>query len=95
MQMGRAASAHSAQRVTMLLSEIIERTAQSESCGIEQSDSAGDAMVHERLRAWVRKREEIFPDEPRQSRTILTSPFQDDITVLSLGRVRPPVRRRA
>lgn len=76
MQMGRSASAHSAQRVTLLLGELIEQTTQLERWGrsscIPQQDCE-DVACEETLalNRWCSIRSDMSPDDPRQSRTVL------------------------
>lgn len=83
--MGRSASVHSAQRVTTLIAEMIERTAQSERWGMDCSDSVEEREAQNALQVWQKKRMERFPNDRRQSRLIPVSAFQDDITVFALG----------
>jgi len=80
MQMGRAASAHSGQRLASLLAEILAQTAQEEQWGY-------DGFTEQQLQqidSWKTQRRNIWSCS-KQSRTIIFPVFQDDLTVLCLG----------
>lgn len=87
MQMGRSSSAHSAQRTTLLIAELIERAARSERWGLEEDEwtAAGKRENWSRLQHWRSQRRACFRADPRQDGVLVVTTFQDDITVFVIG----------
>jgi len=80
MQMGRSSSAHSGQRLSSLLAEILASAAQNESWGFNSFSAKQRASIEK----WMEQRNCIW-GRKEQTRIAIFPIFQDDLTVLCLG----------
>lgn len=97
MQMGQAASAHNAQRVTFLLVKLLNEAADAALPTLliaEAAEFAGSAEVerprelidsHFALRTWASKRSTACRGDRTEGLTFFISSFQDDITIFCAG----------
>ena len=89
MQMGRASSAHSAQRVSLLIAAALEQVAYSEGWGLiqegGQSEYPEEKKTDSVLRRWAELRRDLFRMGPREDRLMKVVVFQDDLTVVIVG----------
>lgn len=79
MQMGRQSSAHHGQRLSMLLAEIVMAAADEEKWDEEGLDDVQKTTMER----WKKTRLQLGP---RQNRSIIIVPFQDDWTCYAIGR---------
>ena len=89
MQMGRASSAHSAQRMSLLIAPALEQVAYSEGWGlIAESGHPGNPEGKKTdtvLWRWAELRKDLFWMGPREDRLMKVVVLQDDPTVVIVG----------
>lgn len=81
--MGRAASAQSGQRTSLLISHVLQTTAADQEWGIRRDAPQGSGIA--KLVVWFDNRKKAFSHEPRQASAVAVSVYQDDLTVIVIG----------
>lgn len=78
-----AASAHSAQRTSLLIAHLLQTAAANEEWGIRRNTGRESLMT--KLVQWADARRIAMPQDNRQAREVAISVYQDDITVIAIG----------
>lgn len=85
MKTGRAASAHSGQRVTKLFSEFTERAVAAEWSGWRRIADYEQCIRQYKVEEWRQAHTAPFLNELQQCRTVVESPFPDEIPITGIG----------